>query len=463
MEQQKRPSVNSGDFSSPSSSFQPFAINNPSETGKIPSQEERLRAGGDNPLEQLTAQLKESLSASEIGKRTEEPQNNARSYRNIDADVQKMRANLDESYELFQKVANRLENISFGDLLNRIKDLSLISNNNSDQDTKMGIETLRASFDESFQQNKIEELTRNVKSVFTKHPGEFADIPELSEYYSACSQLERGLEFLKRQRSNVLELSDRMTNATQASFHRMEEIQQLLGERMPVFLPDLETIKEEIVQQHGKEVKVEQHGKEVKEGNKMKETSNDDGRNKKKDSIGQDNKKPVQGKNKQPRKSLSSSSTHTNSRGKLSKFTITKDNSTTGFISSARTPQVSESNTAISKTMEKSLTSRHQQAKEKKIRTSTGSRSNMLQRLPLPPSSSGLMRNKVMDKKEADAIIAKMISEKAKKAVEEEKRVNTNNRQTVKERETTEKESETTEEESESKVKICEEIIIKGY
>lgn len=159
-----------------------------------------------------------------------------RPHPNIDADLHKMRACLDESYELFQKVGDRFENINFGCLLNRIKDLSLI-NSATDNETKAAVEGLRATFDASFERNKIEELTKNVQSVFTNHPGEFGDIPELTEYYRTCSQLQRGLENLRQHRNSVLDLGDRMTQVADSSFRRIHDIQGALGDRIPLFEP----------------------------------------------------------------------------------------------------------------------------------------------------------------------------------------------------------------------------------
>lgn len=143
--------------------------------------------------------------------------------RTIDEDLQKMHVNLKESYDLFQTIGERFENINFGCLKSRIKDLHLNENNN---DTiKTIVNDLKNSFDQRYMDNRLSDLTKEVSCKFRKHPGEFGDIPELSEFFRACAQLQHGLERLKKERRSVQDLTMRMNQVAEQSYSRIDEMQ----------------------------------------------------------------------------------------------------------------------------------------------------------------------------------------------------------------------------------------------
>uniref|UniRef100_A0A1A9UFQ1 Uncharacterized protein n=1 Tax=Glossina austeni TaxID=7395 RepID=A0A1A9UFQ1_GLOAU len=150
-------------------------------------------------------------------------------FNNIDDDLNKMCVNLTQSYELFQNVGGRFESFNFNGLLDRIKDLNL--SGNTDEALKATVDDLRRTFDEDYKANRLNEMTKTASSKFNKHAGEFADIPEVGEFFRACSHLERGLEQLKKQRTEVNELTKRMTRAINTSYDRIDEIQKGLKEK----------------------------------------------------------------------------------------------------------------------------------------------------------------------------------------------------------------------------------------
>uniref|UniRef100_A0A1B0FIS7 Uncharacterized protein n=1 Tax=Glossina morsitans morsitans TaxID=37546 RepID=A0A1B0FIS7_GLOMM len=151
------------------------------------------------------------------------------SFNNIDDDLNNMCVNLMRSYELFQNVGGRFESFNFNGLLDRIKDLNL--SGNTDEALKATVDDLRRTFDEDYKTNRLNEMTKTASSKFNKHAGEFADIPEVGEFFRACSHLERGLEQLKKQRTEVNELTKRMTWAINTSYDRIDEIQKGLKEQ----------------------------------------------------------------------------------------------------------------------------------------------------------------------------------------------------------------------------------------
>jgi len=64
---------------------------------------------------------------------------------------------------------------------------------------------------------------------FRRHPGEFGDIPELSTFFRACTQLERGLDALHQQRRRNSELEKRLCWATEIAYDSMDEIRNAVG------------------------------------------------------------------------------------------------------------------------------------------------------------------------------------------------------------------------------------------
>ncbi|KAL9898221.1 uncharacterized protein LOC119638439 isoform X1 [Glossina fuscipes] len=150
-------------------------------------------------------------------------------FNNIDDDLNNMCVNLMRSYELFQNVGGRFESFNFNGLLDRIKDLNLSGNTN--EAFKATVDDLKRTFDEDYKANRLNEMTKTASSKFNKHAGEFADIPEVGEFFRACSHLERGLEQLKKQRTEVNELTKRMTWAINTSYNRIDEIQKGLKEK----------------------------------------------------------------------------------------------------------------------------------------------------------------------------------------------------------------------------------------
>lgn len=145
----------------------------------------------------------------------------------IDDDLQQMQMELGKSYELFQNISTKFESIDFGNLHKRIENLHLSESSNDL--SKAATDQLKQMFDTSFLKNRLGNLTTDVRDGFRRHPGEFADIPELSNFFQACSQLEHGLETLKKHRKRSNALEDRVSLATELAYNRMEEIRNSLG------------------------------------------------------------------------------------------------------------------------------------------------------------------------------------------------------------------------------------------
>ncbi|XP_075147218.1 uncharacterized protein LOC142221383 [Haematobia irritans] len=142
----------------------------------------------------------------------------------IDEDFQRMNLNLKNSYELFQSIGGHLENINFCSLKSRIKDLNL--NDKTNESLKQIAKDLKNTFDQKFIDNRVNDLTKEVGIKFRKHPGEFGDIPELSEFFRACTQLQHGLETLKRHRNEIQDITRRVTHVVEKSCDRSKEIQK---------------------------------------------------------------------------------------------------------------------------------------------------------------------------------------------------------------------------------------------
>ncbi|EDV49287.1 uncharacterized protein LOC6552578 [Drosophila erecta] len=147
--------------------------------------------------------------------------------KSIDDDVQKMQLELKQSYELFQGIGEKLESVSFTGLKDRIRDLHL--NDSNSELGKATTQELQKMFDQRFLQNRLDKLTTDATQGFRRHPGEFGDIPELSTFFQACTQLERGLDALRQQRRRNSELEKRLCWATEIAYDRMDEIRNSLG------------------------------------------------------------------------------------------------------------------------------------------------------------------------------------------------------------------------------------------
>ncbi|KAI8119843.1 hypothetical protein FF38_14141 [Lucilia cuprina] len=142
----------------------------------------------------------------------------------ITDDIHKMQYEFDSCCKLFQNIGERFENINFGCLKNRIKDLHL--NERSSDSLKSIVDDLKHSFDEKYMENRLNELTKEVSTKFRNHPGEFGDIPEISEFFRTCTKLDQGLEKLRRQRDDCMFLQKRMARVAEASYERVNYIQQ---------------------------------------------------------------------------------------------------------------------------------------------------------------------------------------------------------------------------------------------
>lgn len=147
--------------------------------------------------------------------------------KNIDNDLQKMQLELKNSYDLFQGIGEKFEAIDFRGLKTRIRDLHL--NNLENDKAKATTTELQKMFENCYNQNRLDKLTSEAGQAFRRHPGEFGDIPELSNFFQACSQLEQSLETLKQQRRRSNELEKRMCWATEIAYDRMAEIRNSVG------------------------------------------------------------------------------------------------------------------------------------------------------------------------------------------------------------------------------------------
>ncbi|XP_050322353.1 uncharacterized protein LOC126754438 [Bactrocera neohumeralis] len=142
----------------------------------------------------------------------------------IDTDLQKMRYDLQQSYELFQTMGERFQAINFSSLKNRIKDMNL---SKQDRTAKLN-EEMKDILEKHYNNNSLNSLTAEMGEKFQNHPGEFGNIPELSEFFQTCSQLQHGLEQLKRQRNSISEMTKRLSNATEASYTRIDHIYNIM-------------------------------------------------------------------------------------------------------------------------------------------------------------------------------------------------------------------------------------------
>ncbi|XP_037732644.1 uncharacterized protein LOC119563364 [Drosophila subpulchrella] len=197
------------------------------------SSKDRL-AGGDGPNKDSGATSTSSSYSLRSGYEGPPKDRSARAEfmeshaaKSLDDDVQKMQLELKQSYELFQGIGEKFESVNFTGLKNRIRDLNLNDSNN--QMGKATTQELQKMFDQRFLQNRLDKLTTDATQGFRRHPGEFGDIPELSTFFKACTQLEHGLDALRQQRRRNSELEKRLCWATEIAYDRMDEIRNAVG------------------------------------------------------------------------------------------------------------------------------------------------------------------------------------------------------------------------------------------
>ena len=148
---------------------------------------------------------------------------------NFDAELKSMQLSLQESYELFQNISNKFDSVNFGGLKSRIKDLNLSKRTSGAGFTSSSCD-LNNVLEPNFVQNQLGRLTNEMGGKFKNHPGEFGDIPELSCFFQACTQLQHGLDQLKRHRLDVVHLENSIVGATEATYDRMDEIRKSMEE-----------------------------------------------------------------------------------------------------------------------------------------------------------------------------------------------------------------------------------------
>ncbi|XP_036324471.1 uncharacterized protein LOC118737810 [Rhagoletis pomonella] len=147
----------------------------------------------------------------------------------IDTDLQNMRCDLQQSYELFLTMGERFQAINFSSLKTRIKDMHLAK-----KDRTVSLEDeIKEILQIHYRNNTLDKLTVEMGEKFQRHPGEFGNIPELSEFFQTCTQLQHGLEQLKRQRHSVDEMAKRLSRATEISYARIDDINKTMMSRQP--------------------------------------------------------------------------------------------------------------------------------------------------------------------------------------------------------------------------------------
>ncbi|XP_067629300.1 uncharacterized protein [Eurosta solidaginis] len=142
----------------------------------------------------------------------------------IDTDLQNMRHDLQQSYELFQKMSEKFQAIDFSSLKSRIREINL---GKKESNIKLNDE-IKNALQKHYNDKTLSKLTIEMGEKFSQHPGEFGNIPELSEFFKTCSQLQHGLEQLKRQRQSMDDLTKRLSHAAETSYARINEIQNAM-------------------------------------------------------------------------------------------------------------------------------------------------------------------------------------------------------------------------------------------
>ncbi|XP_055380470.1 uncharacterized protein LOC129611368 [Condylostylus longicornis] len=138
----------------------------------------------------------------------------------IEKDIKQMKLALKQSQEFFSSARDSLELINLENIKHRIKDLHLYPNTRELNDVLRDLERNK--------KHDVEILTKVIGEKFKDHPGEFADIPEVSSFFKLCTQLQRGLDDLDKKKENLDSLEKRILWATNVSENRSKDIQNLL-------------------------------------------------------------------------------------------------------------------------------------------------------------------------------------------------------------------------------------------
>ncbi|KAL5280659.1 hypothetical protein ACFFRR_004583 [Megaselia abdita] len=137
----------------------------------------------------------------------------------IDEDIQKMRFELNKTYEIFKNTAETLESIQFNNLRNRIKDLHLYPEDKE-------LETMVL---DSRNKTDIPELNKIMENKFRSHPGEFGDIPELSKFFQACTQMQHGLKELEESRGKMDHLKKKVDWANVVTLQKIDNLKRTVS------------------------------------------------------------------------------------------------------------------------------------------------------------------------------------------------------------------------------------------
>ena len=139
----------------------------------------------------------------------------------IEADIRNMRHELNKTYEVLKGSAESLESIQFGNLKNRLKDLHMYPN---EQDLEEVI--INAAMEGS----DVNKLNSIMETKFKEHPGEFAGIPELSNFFQACTKMQHGLKDLGENREQMEELKKKVEWANVVTLQKIESLKRTINE-----------------------------------------------------------------------------------------------------------------------------------------------------------------------------------------------------------------------------------------
>lgn len=138
----------------------------------------------------------------------------------IEADIQKMRFELNKTYEIFKNTAETLESIQFNNLKNRIKDLHMVPD---DKDLE------KIVLESAMNKTEIPELNQVMEDKFRNHPGEFGDIPELSKFFQACTQMQHGLKELDENRDKMDDLKKKVDWANVVTIQKIDNLKKTIS------------------------------------------------------------------------------------------------------------------------------------------------------------------------------------------------------------------------------------------
>lgn len=68
-----------------------------------------------------------------------------------------------------------------------------------------------------------------MESKFRSHPGEFGDIPELSKFFQACSQMQHGLKELEENRERMDDLRNKVDWANVVTMQKTESLKSTVN------------------------------------------------------------------------------------------------------------------------------------------------------------------------------------------------------------------------------------------